>query len=102
MNGKRKTIRFHDTPDDMAVYDAICDFRKYHFRSESHMVIEAVRQMISKETDHMTAERIADIIIKKLGPGVMTNDIGNTPKPSPRSATETDAFDTALIFLNNL
>jgi hypothetical protein len=66
------------------------------------MVIEAVRQMISKETDHMTAERIADIIIKKLGPAVMTNNGGNTPEPPPGSATETDAFDAALIFLDNL
>lgn len=43
MNVKRKTVRFQDSLSDLAVYDAISDYKKYGYRSESHMVIEAVR-----------------------------------------------------------
>ena len=41
MNVKRKTVRFQDNLSDLAVYDAITDYKKYGYRSESHMVIEA-------------------------------------------------------------
>ena len=43
MNVKRKTVRFQDSLSDLAVYNAISDYKKYGYRSESHMVVEAVR-----------------------------------------------------------
>ena len=49
MNVKRKTVRFQDNLSDLAVYDAITDYKKYGYRSESHMVIEAVRRLINED-----------------------------------------------------
>ena len=36
------------------------------FRSESHMIIEAVRSYISKKTFNLTPEELADLIAKRL------------------------------------
>lgn len=49
MNVKRKTVRFQDNASDLAVYEAISDYKSYGFRSESHMVVEAVKQFIHKD-----------------------------------------------------
>ena len=48
MNVKRKTVRFQDNASDLAVYEAISDYKSYGFRSESHMVVEAVKQFLHK------------------------------------------------------
>ena len=48
MNVKRKTVRFQDNASDLAVYEAISDYKSYGFRSESHMVVEAVKQLFTK------------------------------------------------------
>ena len=32
MNVKRKTVRFQDNLSDLAVYDAITDYKKYGYR----------------------------------------------------------------------
>ena len=42
MNVKRKTVRFQDSLSDLAVYDAISDYKKYGYRSESHMLLSNV------------------------------------------------------------
>ena len=47
MNVKRKTVRFQDNLSDLSVYEAITNYKKYGYRSESHMVIEAVRRLLS-------------------------------------------------------
>ena len=49
MNVKRKTVRFQDNASDLAVYEAISNYKSYGFRSESHMVVEAVKQFIHKD-----------------------------------------------------
>ena len=59
MNVKRKTVRFQDNLSDLAVYDAITDYKKYGYRSESHMVIEAVSEdyeQLGYFTASLTAE----------------------------------------------
>ena len=61
MNMKRKTIRFQDNASDLYIYEAICDYKSLGFRSESHMVIEAVRQMLSKKASDLTPEELAEI-----------------------------------------
>ena len=48
MNVKRKTVRFQDNLSDLSVYEAITNYKKYGYRSESHMVIEAVRRQIGR------------------------------------------------------
>ena len=100
MTVKRKTVRFQDTASDMAVYDAISDYRSLGFRSESHMVIEAVRQYISKSHTDLSPDELADLIVKKLT-GTIT--VSSEPKENTvPKLTESDdaAFDAALSFLD--
>ena len=61
MNVKRKTVRFQDNLSDLAVYDAITDYKKYGYRSESHMVIEAVRRLINEDLASNDAEKLIKI-----------------------------------------
>lgn len=56
MNVKRKTVRFQDNASDLAVYEAISDYKSYGFRSESHMVVEAVKQFIHKDGSAIDSE----------------------------------------------
>ena len=66
MNVKRKTVRFQDSLSDLAVYDAISDYKKYGYRSESHMVIEAVRRLIKDESSELDPDTLADKIAEDL------------------------------------
>lgn len=66
MNVKRKTVRFQDSLSDLAVYDAISDYKKYGYRSESHMVIEAVRRLIKDGSSELDPDTLADKIAERL------------------------------------
>ena len=66
MNVKRKTVRFQDSLSDLAVYDAISDYKKYGYRSESHMVIEAVRRLIKDGSSELDPDTLADKIAEAL------------------------------------
>ena len=66
MNVKRKTVRFQDNASDLAVYEAISDYKSYGFRSESHMVVEAVKQFLHKGGSAIDSEELANLIVQKL------------------------------------
>lgn len=98
MNVKRKTIRFKDNLSDLSAYEAITEYKKYGFRSESHMVIEAVRRLIGDSSSPFDAERIADLIVERLS-GRLSINAGSITKESKK---DEDAFDAALDFLDSL
>ncbi len=101
MSEKRKTIRFRDTPDEMAVYNAIKDFSSYGFRSGSHMIIEAVRRLIAKEdTGAYSPERMAELIAEHLSKKLP--DMQSDPGYQNEHTSSNEAFDAALSFLENL
>ena len=93
MNVKRKTVRFQDNASDLAVYEAISDYKSYGFRSESHMVVEAVKQFIHKDSSAIDSEELADLIVQTLSE--VATDTADAP-------TSEAAFDAALNFLEGL
>ena len=101
MNVKRKTVRFQDSLSDLAVYDAISDYKKYGYRSESHMVIEAVRRLIKDGSSELDPDTLADKIAERLA-GKLTVSTSAEPIPTNEDAPSTDAaFDAALVFLSS-
>ena len=99
MNVKRKTVRFQDNLSDLAVYDAITDYKKYGYRSESHMVIEAVRRLINEDPASTDAEKLADLIAERLSGKLAISSSNTSPKEDTK--TEEAAFDAALSFLDS-
>ena len=97
MNVKRKTVRFQDNASDLAVYEAISDYKSYGFRSESHMVVEAVKQFIHK--DGSDSEELADLIVQKLSGKITLSEVATDTADAPTSEA---AFDAALNFLEGL
>ena len=101
MNVKRKTVRFQDSLSDLAVYDAISDYKKYGYRSESHMVIEAVRRLIKDGSSKLDPDTLADKIAERLA-GKLAVSTSAEPIPTNEDAPSTDAaFDAALDFLSS-
>ncbi len=101
MNVKRKTVRFQDNLSDLSVYEAISDYKKYGYRSESHMVIEAVRRLIKGDSSDTDIEKMADLIAERLS-GKLSVSSEITPALKKEDApTEEAAFDAALSFLDS-
>ena len=101
MNVKRKTVRFQDNLSDLAVYDAITDYKKYGYRSESHMVIEAVRHLINEDPAPNDAEKLADLIAERLSGKLTLSSQSEDTSPKEDTKTEAAAFDAALSFLDS-
>ena len=101
MNVKRKTVRFQDNHSDLAVYDAIADYKKYGYRSESHMVIEAVRRLINEAAASSDAEKLADLIAERLTGKLTISSSNPDTSPKENAKTEEAAFDAALSFLDS-
>ena len=101
MNVKRKTVRFQDNLSDLAVYDAITDYKKYGYRSESHMVIEAVRRLINEDPTSNDAEKLADLIAERLSGKLTISSQSTDTSPQQDTKTEEAAFDAALSFLDS-
>lgn len=100
MTVKRKTVRFQDTASDMAVYEAISDYRSLGFRSESHMVIEAVRQYLKRDSRDLDPDALADLILERLSGNITVSSEAKEPA-SPEPASSDAAFDAALSFLDS-
>ena len=96
MNVKRKTVRFQDNASDLAVYEAISDYKSYGFRSESHMVVEAVKQFIHKDGSAIDSE---ELIVQKLSGKITLSEVATDTADAPTSEA---AFDAALNFLEGL
>ena len=101
MNVKRKTVRFQDNLSDLSVYEAITNYKKYGYRSESHMVIEAVRHLIKGESADFDPEKMADLIAERLSDRLTVSSISESPPPKEDAKTEEAAFDAALNFLDS-
>ena len=99
MNVKRKTVRFQDNASDLAVYEAISDYKSYGFRSESHMGVEAVKQFIHKDGSAIDSEELADLIVQKLSGKITLSEVATDTADAPTSEA---AFDAALNFLEGL
>jgi len=103
MNIKRKTVRFQDNLDDLAVYEAVSNYKKYGYRSESHMMIEAVRKMLCNKASDLDPEKLADLIAARLSGKLTTSSVNANIEAKPQEAPkENAAFDAALDFLNSL
>ncbi|MBP5607128.1 MAG: hypothetical protein J6X66_02500 [Lachnospiraceae bacterium] len=103
MISKRKTIRFQDNLTDMSVYEALSNYRQYGFRSENHMVIEAVRRLICNDPNDLLAEKLADLIAERLSGKLMVSSGNMSASSSSDEATSSDAaFDAALSFLDSI
>ena len=101
MNVKRKTVRFQDLPGDLAAYEAISNYKSYGFRSESHMVITAVTEFISKEKSNLSPEELADLIAARLSGSISL--LPQTNVDQARNTTSTDEiYNAALSFIDNL
>ncbi len=100
MNVKRKTVRFQDNLSDLAVYEAITAYKKYGYRSESHMVIEAVRHLLKNDQTSQDLERLADLIAERLSGKLIVSSISEPDPEKEDAQTEEAAFDAALSFLN--
>ncbi len=101
MNVKRKTIRFQDTSADLSAYEAISDYKSYGFRSENHMVVEAIKRLIAPKAGDLSPDELADAIAKKLSGNIMVSSVqAETSVEKPKSKEA--AFDAALDFLDNL
>ena len=100
MNVKRKTVRFQDNSSDLSAYEAISNYKTYGFRSESHMIIEAVRRLIGDKSD-LDPEYLADLIAKRLS-GKLNVECKAEEPPKEETGTKEAAFSAALDFLNNL
>ena len=92
MNVKRKTVRFQDNASDL-------DYKSYGFRSESHMVVEAVKQFIHKDGSAIDSEELADLIVQKLSGKITLSEVATDTADAPTSEA---AFDAALNFLEGL
>ncbi len=101
MNVKRKTVRFQDNLTDLSVYEAISDYKKYGYRSESHMVIDAVQKLINGEGNASEAEKIADLIVEKLSGKLSGSSSFEPDQPKDEGPSEEAAFDAALSFLDS-
>ena len=101
MNVKRKTVRFQDNLSDLAVYEAITAYKKYGFRSESHMVIEAVKQFIQVKDSDQSPEKLADLIAERLSGKLMFSS-PSTSQDNYNTPTKEDALDAALNFLDSI
>jgi len=103
MNVKRKTVRFQDNLDDLAVYEAVSNYKKYGYRSESHMMIEAVRKMLYSKDSDFDPEKLADLIAARLSGKLTATSINTDTNTEPDKTTKEDAaYDAALDFLNTL
>lgn len=100
MNVKRKTVRFQDSLSDLSVYEAISNYKEYGYRSESHMVIEAVRRLINKDSANLDVDKLADKLAEKLS-GKLTVSSSFTPPQSEEAPSSEDAFNAALSFLDS-
>ena len=101
MNVKRKTVRFKDNLTDLSAYEAISDYKKYGYRSESHMVIEAVQRLIKGEENNSEAERIADLIVERLSEKLSVSPTVGSDKSEDEGSSENAAYDAALSFLDS-
>ncbi len=101
MNVKRKTVRFQDNLSDLSVYEAICNYKKYGYRSESHMVIDAVYRLINKEASEFDAEKMAALIADKLTRKLSVSYIQTNNLTKDDAPSEEAAFDAALSFLDS-
>ena len=103
MNIKRKTVRFQDNLDDLAVYEAVSNYKKYGYRSESHMMIEAVRKMIGNKSSDLDLKKLADLIADRLTGKLTATCINTCLETEPEEVSKEDAaYDAALSFLDNL
>ena len=101
MNVKRKTVRFQDNLSDLAVYDAITDYKKYGYRSESHMVIEAVRRLINEGSANLDVDKLADKRAEKLSGKLTVSSSFTAAQKSEDALSSEDAFNAALNFLDS-
>ncbi len=103
MNVKRKTVRFQDNLDDLAVYEAVSNYKKYGYRSESHMMIDAVRKMLGNKSSDLDPEKLADLIAARLSGKLTASSINACLETEPKEVSKEDAaYDAALSFLDNL
>ena len=98
----RKTVRFHTgNPADMEILDAVCRFKEYGFRSESHMIMEALRVFLSNPVSNCSPEELADLIADRLRPS-LAMPVVTTPHDTMSQGSEDEAYNAAMSFLDSL
>ncbi len=98
----RKTVRFHTgNPADMEILDAVCRFKEYGFRSESHMIMEALRVFLSDSVSTLSPEELADLIADRLRSSLAI-PVVTTPHDTMSQGSEDEAYNAAMSFLDSL
>ena len=98
----RKTVRFHTgNPADMEILDAVCRFKEYGFRSESHMIMEALRVFLSNPASNCSPEELADLIADRLC-SCLAIPVVTTPHDTMSQGSEDEAYNAAMSFLDSL
>ena len=103
MNSIRKYIRFYENNDeDMRILEKLNKYQECGFRSESQMIMEALRRYLLYDINNPTPEMLADMIAERLA-GKLTVSQDTAPAPiTEQSQNDDDVYDAALSFLETL
>ena len=98
----RKTVRFHKgNAADMQVLDAVCHFKEYGFRSESQMIMEALRCFLSGTVSNCSPEELADLIVDRLRQSLAI-PVVTSPMETMYTGSSDETYDAAMSFLDSL
>ena len=99
----RKFVRFYENnPENMRIYDAICNYKTYGFRSESDMILEALRKYLSGGITNLSPEEIADLIAERLQSNLTVCSPVENGDSKKESHSDEEVYDKALSFLDTL
>ena len=101
MSSYRKTIRFQD--NDVKIYQAIADYKKYGYRSESHLVIEAVKKLIFGDKYDGLSEKVARSVVEQLMPLLSeARPEGNSSLCEKKKDQDNEVYDAVMSFIDSL
>ena len=99
----RKFVRFYENnPENMRIYDAVCNYKSYGFRSESDMILEALRKYLSGGIINLSLEEFADLIADRLQSKITVSSTVINEANNSDVHSDEEVYDTALSFLDSL
>jgi len=104
----QKTLRFYDdSPDDMAAFEKLNDYKKYGFSTAREMLIQAVNAFC-EENDYKkellsNVEEIAEAVVERLRKtDVMVIGSNNTEAGEQHDEESNVKFAQAIEFIDSL
>ena len=86
----------------MRIYDAVCNYKSYGFRSESDMILEALRKYLSGGIMTLSPEEFADLIAERLQSKITVSSTVINEANNSKVHSDEEVYDTALSFLDSL